>query len=55
VAAGAAKVLQRFEIIRPGAAAQRVRLDLAPVDSALPEAPVKSAGAVTAVLPMDPG
>ena len=54
VAAGAARVLQRFEITRP-VRLLGVRLDLAPVGSALPEAPVNPAGAGTAVLSMDPG
>jgi DNA polymerase-4 len=54
VAAGAVRVLQRFEITRP-VRLLGVRLDLAPVGSAAPEAPVRPAGAGTVLLPGDPG
>jgi DNA polymerase IV len=54
VAAGAVRVLQRFEITRP-VRLLGVRLDLAPVGSAVPAAPVRPAGAGTVLLRGDPG
>jgi hypothetical protein len=47
------RALQRFEITRP-VRLLGVRLDLAPLGSALPEAPVNPAGAGTVPLPRDP-